>query len=107
MAKLIAGLNDDSVNKKLTRLIGAGKPHERAFALLATKHLDDPKLLVAIRKEPGQGRGPARGRDGPRARATRVRAELRASRKPKTPRIRHRRSMRSARSRQNRWSPSS
>ena len=51
MAKLIVGLNDDATNKKVQKLIGKGKPHERVFALEATEHISDPKVVDAIRKE--------------------------------------------------------
>jgi hypothetical protein len=51
MARLISAQNDDATNKKLVRLIGKGKPHERVFALAATQHLSDPKVLQAVRKE--------------------------------------------------------
>lgn len=50
MAQLITEMNDPSVNKKISKLVGKGKPHEKVFALLATAHLSDPKLLKRIRK---------------------------------------------------------
>jgi hypothetical protein len=51
MARLISAQNDDATDKKLVRLIGKGKPHERVFALIATQHMTDPKVLQAVRKE--------------------------------------------------------
>lgn len=50
MAKLIVDMNDKALNKKVAKLVGRGKPHEKIFALYATMHLDDPKLLAKIRK---------------------------------------------------------
>jgi HEAT repeat protein len=51
MADLIVELDDDATNKRLIKLIGAGRPHERVFVLHATRRVDDPKALLAIRKE--------------------------------------------------------
>ncbi len=51
MARLIGEIDDDASNKKLVKMIGKGKPHERVFVLRATQHIKDPKLMVAIRKE--------------------------------------------------------
>ncbi len=51
MARLIGEIDDDASNKKLVKMIGKGKPHERAFVMRATQHIKDPKLMVAIRKE--------------------------------------------------------
>jgi HEAT repeat protein len=50
IAELLGGLDDPSVNKKLKSLVGRGKPHEKIFALYATRHLDDADLLKKIRK---------------------------------------------------------
>jgi hypothetical protein len=50
MAELIAGLGDESVDKKVVKLIGKGKPHEKVFALLATERVMDPKVIAAVRK---------------------------------------------------------
>jgi len=50
MARLIVSLDDDETNKKMSRLIGKGKPHEKVFALLATEKVNDPKVLALIRK---------------------------------------------------------
>jgi hypothetical protein len=51
IADLLVELNDPAVNKKLLALVGAGKPHEQWFALLATRHLvaGDEKLLKKVR----------------------------------------------------------
>jgi hypothetical protein len=45
MANLIAGLHDDATNKKLVKLVGKGKPHEKVFALLAAGKFADLKVL--------------------------------------------------------------
>jgi hypothetical protein len=50
MAALIANFNDEATDKRMTKLIGKGKPHEKVFALLATEKVKDPKLLPLIRK---------------------------------------------------------
>jgi hypothetical protein len=49
IARLLVEMNDKATNKKLARLVGRGRPHEKVFALLATVHLDNPKLLKKIR----------------------------------------------------------
>lgn len=51
IADLLAAMNDPAVNKKLIALVGAGKPHEQLFALLATRHLlkGDEKLMKKVR----------------------------------------------------------
>ena len=50
MARLIAGLGDDATDKRMVKLIGKGKPHEKVFALYATEKVADPKVTAAIRK---------------------------------------------------------
>lgn len=50
MAELVAGLGDDATDKRMVKLIGKGKPHEKVFALLATEKVMDPKVLATIRK---------------------------------------------------------
>lgn len=50
MAELIAGLGDDATDKRMIKLIGKGKPHEKVFALLATEKVMDPKVIATIRK---------------------------------------------------------
>jgi len=50
MAELIAGLNDDSTDKRMVKMLGKGKPHEKVFALLATEKLMDPKVVATVRK---------------------------------------------------------
>ena len=37
MAKLLADLGDEAVDKRLVKQVGKGKPHEKVFALLATE----------------------------------------------------------------------
>jgi len=53
IADLLAGMNDDGVNRRLLGLVGKGKPHEQRFALLATRHLlpGDEKLLKKVRAD--------------------------------------------------------
>lgn len=50
MAELIAGLGDESVDKRMVKLIGKGKPHEKVFVLHATERVNDPKVVATIRK---------------------------------------------------------
>ena len=50
MAEMIVAMNDPKVNKRIVRLVGRGKPHERVFALLVTRHLKGAKLLKKIRR---------------------------------------------------------
>jgi len=50
MARLIAELGDEATDKRMVKLIGKGKPHEKVFALLATQKVMDPKVVAAIRK---------------------------------------------------------
>lgn len=50
MAQLIADLGDDATDKRMVKLIGKGKPHEKVFALLATEKVKDPKVVATIRK---------------------------------------------------------
>ncbi|MEZ6014589.1 MAG: HEAT repeat domain-containing protein [Planctomycetota bacterium] len=50
MADLLAEMKDEKVNKKLLSLVGKGKPHEKAFALRATRLIQDDKLMEKVRK---------------------------------------------------------
>ncbi|MCB9918210.1 MAG: HEAT repeat domain-containing protein [Planctomycetes bacterium] len=50
MASLLGDMKDKSVDQKLVKLIGRGAPYEKVFALWATMHIDDPKLVEKIRK---------------------------------------------------------
>ncbi|MEE9126749.1 MAG: HEAT repeat domain-containing protein, partial [Planctomycetota bacterium] len=50
MARLIVQMNDEDANKKMMNLVGRGKPHERIFALMSTRHIDDPKFLKRVRR---------------------------------------------------------
>ncbi|HMQ20956.1 MAG TPA: HEAT repeat domain-containing protein, partial [Planctomycetota bacterium] len=50
MAQLLGAMRDKAVDQKLEKLVGKGATHEKIFALWATLHLDDPKLVVKIRK---------------------------------------------------------
>ncbi|MCC7061227.1 MAG: HEAT repeat domain-containing protein [Planctomycetes bacterium] len=45
MAKLIVAMHDDATNKKLAKMVGKGKPHEKVFALLAAGRFADLKVL--------------------------------------------------------------
>lgn len=51
MARLIANYRDEKVQKKVAKLIGKGKPHEKVFALQATAQNDEAKVLKAVRKQ--------------------------------------------------------
>ena len=53
MAELLVGMRDGDVDKRLAKLLGRGKPHEKVFVLHATANCDDPKVLAAIRKQLG------------------------------------------------------
>lgn len=50
MATMLAELRDDATDKKLQKLLGKGKPHEKVFALLATARVADPKFVAQVRK---------------------------------------------------------
>ncbi|MCA8941423.1 MAG: HEAT repeat domain-containing protein, partial [Planctomycetes bacterium] len=50
MAELLVQMNDEKVNKALAKQIGKGKRDQKVFALEATMHLTDDKLLKQIRK---------------------------------------------------------
>ncbi len=50
MAKLLADLGDEAVDKRLVKQVGKGKPHEKVFALLATEKVADPKVIAVVRK---------------------------------------------------------
>jgi hypothetical protein len=50
MAQLIADFRDDATDKRMVKLIGKGKPHEKVFALLATERVADPKVVAAVRR---------------------------------------------------------
>ncbi|MCU0865582.1 MAG: HEAT repeat domain-containing protein [Planctomycetes bacterium] len=50
MATLIADKRDAAIDKRMAKLIGKGKPHEKVFALLATARIDDPKLVALVQK---------------------------------------------------------
>ncbi|MBL8729373.1 MAG: HEAT repeat domain-containing protein [Planctomycetes bacterium] len=53
MADLIVGLGDEATDKRLAKMVGRGKPHEKVFLLRATAKNNDPKLLAAVRKQLG------------------------------------------------------
>lgn len=53
MATLLANLRDPATEKKLAKLVGKGKPHEKVFALLATMRIDDAKVVALVRKSLG------------------------------------------------------
>lgn len=50
IADLLSGLGDEDVDKRLTKLVGRGKAPEQAFAIRATRHIDDEKMVRKIRK---------------------------------------------------------
>ena len=50
-ARLIVRLHDDGVTKRMAKLVGKGKPHEKVFAILASAGSSDAKLMQAVRKE--------------------------------------------------------
>lgn len=50
MATMIADLRDDATEKKVSKLIGKGKEHEKVFALVAASRIKDPKVQAQVRK---------------------------------------------------------
>ncbi len=50
LADLLAGFNDKTVDKKLTKLVGRGKTFEKLFILRAVRKVDDDKLNKRIQK---------------------------------------------------------
>ncbi|MDA1265841.1 MAG: HEAT repeat domain-containing protein [Planctomycetota bacterium] len=48
MAELLADLRDPKVDKTTEKLIGKGKPHQRAFALVASKHNQESKVVKKL-----------------------------------------------------------
>jgi len=50
MADLLAEMKDPGVDKKTLAMVGKGDPHEKGFALRATRLIEDPKLVEKIRK---------------------------------------------------------
>jgi HEAT repeat protein len=48
MAKLLADMDDPKVDKKTAKMLGRGKPHEKRFALIATRGTKDKKVLKKI-----------------------------------------------------------
>lgn len=48
MAKLLADMDDPKVDKKTAKMLGRGKPHEKRFALIATRGTKDEKVLKKI-----------------------------------------------------------
>lgn len=71
MARLIAALNDDATNKKVQKLVGKGKPHEKVFALIAAEKTADLKLVrkdladpaIEVRRAASRVLGSRRDRD--------------------------------------------
>jgi HEAT repeat protein len=94
MARLIVALDDDATNKRLVRMIGKGKPHEKVFALLATEKVNDPKVVATIRKgledealEVRRATGQALGSRGDRESLPDLRAMLAKAKYPGDQRI--------------------
>ena len=50
IADLLSSLGDEDVDKRLTKLVGRGKAQEQAFAIRATRHIDDERMVRKIRK---------------------------------------------------------
>lgn len=50
LADLLSSMNDEGVNKKLIRLVGKGKSHEKLFVLQAVRAIEDAKLDKGLRK---------------------------------------------------------
>ncbi len=51
LADLLADMKDESVDKAVAKLVGKGKPEEMIFAMRAAKHIQDEKLVKALRKQ--------------------------------------------------------
>jgi hypothetical protein len=60
MAEGLASTTDAEVQKRLAKLLGKGKPHEKVFALLANARAADPKVHVQLRKALGDSDGEVR-----------------------------------------------
>lgn len=50
IADLLSDLGDPKVDKLLIKLVGKGKGHQKAFAIRATRHINDEKFVKKIRK---------------------------------------------------------
>lgn len=50
LADILARMDDESVDKKLERLVGKGKDYEKLFVLRAVRDLEDPKLSKSIQR---------------------------------------------------------
>lgn len=50
IAELLSDLGDDGVDKKTLKLVSKGKGPQKTFALRATRHINDEKLVKKIRK---------------------------------------------------------
>jgi von Willebrand factor type A domain len=48
MAELLADLRDPKVDRKTEKLLGKGKPHQRVFALIASKYNKQPKVVKKL-----------------------------------------------------------
>jgi len=51
MAELLSTMGDDHADKQVAKLLGKGKPHQRTFALRATRRTEDRKVIKKILKE--------------------------------------------------------
>ncbi len=51
MARLIVDLGDEATDKRLAKMLGRGKPHEKVFVLQATAKNADPRVVAAVRKQ--------------------------------------------------------
>ena len=50
IAELLSAMEDEGVDKQLTRLVGKGKGQEKAFSIRATQHIDDEKIAKKVRR---------------------------------------------------------
>lgn len=54
MAELLADLRDEDVDSRTEKLIGRGKPHERLFALLASRYNEEEKVVRKLVRSLGE-----------------------------------------------------
>lgn len=50
IAELLVEMEDESVDKQLTRMVGRGRGAEKAFSIRATQHIDDEKIAKKVRR---------------------------------------------------------
>lgn len=51
IADMLVELDDEDVNGDLAKMVGKGRDSQRVFALRATRHIDDEKLVKKVRRD--------------------------------------------------------